>query len=97
MDRCWVCGSDVEKMGDIYCDPQCYENYKEKKMPKNYKRDAMYYEKCLRDLLKYVNDRCTPISKTSVGYDLNDILAHKYQPAAEQKCVDLDKPNYGMF
>jgi len=51
-----------------------------------YKRDAMYYEKCLRDLRLHYG-----------GAAILEDLRHVLQQTYELDGVDLDKPNYGMF
>jgi len=69
-----------------------------------YKRDAMYYEKCLKDLRETVKDAYLGSGKTmnkkeliivlrGIAHDVSWILQHEAQPDG----VDLDKPNFGMF
>lgn len=73
-------------------------------MFQGYKRDAMYYEKCLKDLRELARDCHSgsgkPLDKEgllslfkSMEEDYSDILAAEY----ELEGVDLDKPNYGMW
>lgn len=66
------------------------------------KRDAKYYEMCLKDLRdtisKYADESKKRNEDLSKLFDiqrdwLDQILAHEY----ELDGVDLDKPNYGMF
>ena len=63
-----------------------------------YKRNAMYLEKCVKD----IRDGMRIILKTDTNREmklifmeglLNNILSHEY----ELDGVDADKPNYGMF
>lgn len=74
-----------------------------------YKRDAMYYEKCLkqlrgwwenegREMAKFTEDNGLESLNMRELVDMNidyynATLSHEYEPAG----VDLDKPNYGMF
>ncbi len=51
-----------------------------------YKRDAMYLEKCLKDLRAHYGG-------AAILNDIAKILRAEYEP----KGVDLDKPNFGMF
>lgn len=58
------------------------------------KRDAMYYEKCLKDLrISIPNIDCYGDPFELIDRWISLILAHEYNADG----VDLDKPNYGMF
>lgn len=73
-----------------------------------WKRDAMYYEKCLKDIRdrwmqakgmargevveKEDAEKIIQMSERMISF-LDDVLSHAY----ELDGVDLDKPNYGMF
>jgi len=66
----------------------------------NYKRDAMYYEKCLRDMRDSHQETVNnPKYKHLSAYFqehvriIEKVLSHKIKAEG----VDLDKPNYGMF
>jgi len=77
--------------------------HKGQKTTDNYQCDAMYYEKCLRDLRDVFTQTLVYVKKVGDQQmiavcnikitEITEILEHKY----ELDGVDLDKPNYGMF
>lgn len=71
-----------------------------------YKRDALYYEKCLRELrdsfiegkgfvsaYKHPDVKPLKLLCSNVTDRIDDALLHTATPEG----VDLEKPNYGMF
>jgi len=63
-----------------------------------YKRDAMYYERCVKDIRDIMRDVTSQYANKDmklilIESMLSDILSHEY----ELEGVDTDKPNYGMF
>ncbi len=62
------------------------------------KRDAKYYEKCIKDMrdgmrIILKNDANQEMKLVFMEGLLSNVLSHEY----ELDGVDLDKPNYGMF
>jgi len=63
-----------------------------------YKRDAMYYERCVKDMRDRMREVTSQYANkgmklTLIESMLSNILSHEYEPEG----VDTDKHNYGMF
>ena len=64
-----------------------------------YKRDAMYYEMCikhLRDGIRKEHAKGKEYYNSGVGM-IEIMLTHMLEAGYALDGVDLDKPNYGMF